>query len=128
MDKLGLGIRGGAVADIGAPCLEIAAVGAGAYLQPLGAAGRPDLNIIGLGGGETEVGGAELQDAVGQSQLLADLFGIMDQLFQFLVRGGRLGELVKLHLSNWWPRLMPRVSLPGGHLFPAEAGGVGDII
>ena len=52
VDKLGLGIGGGAVADIGSPCLEVAAVGAGAYFQPLIAAGSPHLNVIRLGGGK----------------------------------------------------------------------------
>ena len=30
-------------------------------------------------------------------------------------------------MSNWWPRLMPRVSRPGRHLLAAEAGREGDV-
>ncbi len=50
VDKLGLSLRGGAVANVSPSGLKIATVGAGAYLQPLITAGSPHFNVIGLGG------------------------------------------------------------------------------
>ena len=128
MDELGLGIRGGAVADVGPPRLEIAAVGAGADLQPFLTAGRPDLDVVGLGGGKTDVAGAELQDAVGQSQLLADVLGVMGEFLQLVIGGLRLDELVKLHLIELVAALDAARVFAGGHLFPAETGGIGDVV
>ena len=57
MDKLGFGISGRPIADISSSSLEIGAGGAGAYLEPFLATGRPDFDIIRLGRTETDTAG-----------------------------------------------------------------------
>src|SRR4030042_7161761 len=128
MDELGLGVRGGAIADIRPPRLEVAAVGAGADLQPFLAAGRPDINVIRLGGGKTEVAGAELADTVGQTQSLADILSVAGKLFQLVIGSFRRNEFIKLHLIELVAALDTAGILAGGHLLAAEAGGVSDVV
>ena len=128
MHELWLAVGGGAVAYVGAPCLEIPAVGAGAYLQPLLAARRPDFNVIGTAGSKAQVGGTQMFQAVGQLQLAADVFGVVYHFIQFVVGTLWLYKLVKLYLVELVASFnTPRI-LAGRHLFPSEAGGISDII
>jgi hypothetical protein len=62
-----------------------AQVGAGRNLA-VGVLGRqPDFQIVGLGGGETHVAGAQHDAAIGQFQRFENGFGVAGQLF---VRSG----------------------------------------
>ena len=128
MDQTGLGFRIGAIADIGPPGLEITAVAAGANLEPLLAAGSPHLNIECFDGGEPQVAGAQLDNAVRQPQFLADVLGVAHQFGEFAIRGLRFDELIHLNLFELVPAFDAAGILPGGHFFPAEAGCMGYVI
>ena len=62
--------------------LKILEIAAGGDL-PVGILPRqPDLHVIGLGGGETEVAGAQAHDPVRDPELLEHLLGIRRELLQ----------------------------------------------
>ncbi len=101
------------VADVGAPRLEGIEVGAGGNFAVETLARQPDLEIVGLGGGEPGVAGAEQHAAIRQPQRLKNLFGVAGQP---LVLGvGLLGareldqlDLLKLVLANDAARVLAR--------------------
>ena len=76
VDQTRLPLPVSAVADAGPAGLEIAEVGAGGDLAECFLRGEPDLEIVGPGGGETEVPGAQFHDAVMQIQFLEDFLGV----------------------------------------------------
>ena len=80
MDELGLGLgarRGSrAVADVGAARLEGVEVGAGRDFAVEILAGQPDFEVVGLGGGEAGVAGAEQDAAIGKAEGFEDFFGV----------------------------------------------------
>src|SRR5258705_2822464 len=67
-------------ANVGAPGLIVGVRAGAGDLEPLADAGRPRLEVVGLGGREAEVVGRQHRDAVGQLQLLQDGFP-MDRQF-----------------------------------------------
>ena len=69
-------------ADVGAAGLEINAVGAGGNLAVGILSGKPDFHIIGLGGPEAHVTGAERDGAVGKFELLQQNFSAAAHVFQ----------------------------------------------
>ena len=97
MDELGLRTRRRPEADVRAPRLKVAEVGAGAHLQPLAAAGCPHLDVVFHGRGEGEVAGAHLDDAVRESEPPADVLGVVEQARELRVR--RLGPHELHHLD-----------------------------
>src|SRR6185295_15941215 len=72
----------GAVAEVGAPGLEVGAVRAGGDLAVGVLAGEPDFEIVGLGCGEAHVAGREADAAVGEVELFEDALGVARQLFE----------------------------------------------
>ena len=128
MDQLRAPTLAGAVTNVGPAGLKVGAVGAGAYLQPLVATGGPDLNVIGLGRGETHVAGAQAQHPVRQAQQLADLFGVGQELLQFIAGGFRLHQLVHLHLVELVDALDAPGIPSGGGLLATEARRMGNVI
>ena len=55
--------------------------------------GRPELDLVALGGGEAHVARAQAHDTVVQSEVLQDVFGVCDEAFQLVVRGRGFDEL-----------------------------------
>ena len=105
-------LAGGAEADVGAAGLEGFEVGAGGDFAVELLAGEPDLEVVGLGGGEAHVAGAEQHAAVGQAEEFEDALGVAGEA---LVLGVGLVGVVNLTSStfwNWCWRIMPRTSLP----------------
>src|SRR5262245_10763152 len=109
---LRLPLRLRAVADVGAPRLEVLAVGARGDLPVRVLAGQPDLEVVGLGRREAHVPGAEGDDAVGEPEPLEDLLRIGGELLERLVGRGGLDDLheldlVELVLSDQSPHVLP---------------------
>ena len=125
VQELGLLRAGGAVADVGAAGLEALEVGAGADLAVELLAGEPDLEVVGLGGGEAHVAGAEEHAAVGQAEGFEDGLGVAGELFVVGVGVFGAGELDQLDLLELVlaDHAADVFAVAAG--FGAEAGGVG---
>ena len=80
--KLGLGLRPPArpVADVGAPRLKGVEVGAGRDFAVEILSRQPDFEVVGLGGGEAGVAGAEQNAPVGQVERFENLLGVAREL------------------------------------------------
>ncbi len=76
VDELGLARPSWAVADVGAAGLEGLEVGAGRDFAVEVLAGEPDFEVVGLGGGEAHVAGAEEHAAIGEAECFEDGFGV----------------------------------------------------
>ena len=61
-------------------------------------AGQPDFEVVGLGGGEAHVAGAQRHDAVRQFQPLQDRLGVAGQLLERVVGLVRMDDLHQLDL------------------------------
>jgi hypothetical protein len=107
-----------------APGLEGLAVAAGADLAVGALPRQPDLEVIGLGGAEAHVAGAQRHHAVGQLQRLQHGLGVAHHLFQCGVAVLGVGylhhlDLVELVLADHAARVAPGAAGLG-----AEAGAV----
>ena len=89
---------GGPAADAGAARLIGLAVGAGGDLAVGLLARQPDLEIVGLGGGDAHVAGRQRHHAVGQLEQLQHSLGVPGELLESVVARPRRGELHQLHL------------------------------
>ena len=98
MDQFGLAGLRVAPAGLHAAGLEVLEVAARGNLAVLLLAGQPDLQIIGLGRGETHVPGAQGHDPVRQLQTLQHLFRVARQLFQGFIRIRRAYHLYQFDL------------------------------
>ncbi len=93
--------RGGFEADGGATGLECFAIGAGGDLHEFTCGGEPDFDVVGFGGSEAHLRGAEKHDAIMQTEALEDLFDIGDEGIELgvtLVWARELEELDLLKL------------------------------
>ncbi len=127
VEELGLAGSGWAVADVGSAGLEGLEVGAGADLAVEVLAGEPDFEVVGLGGGETHVAGAEEHAAVGEAELFEDGLGVAGEglvLFVGLFGRGELDQLDLLELVLT-DHAADVFAVAAG--FGAEAGGVGAV-
>ncbi len=91
VDELGFLGAFGLVADVGAAGLEALEVGAGGDLAVGLLAGEPDFEVVGLGGAEAHVAGAEEHAAVGKAEALEDGFGVAGEALRarrWSLRGG----------------------------------------
>src|SRR6267143_1374708 len=103
-----------AAANVGPPGL-IVGVGAGARdLEPLADAGRPRLEVVGLGGREAEIVRRQHRDAVRQLQLLQDGFRMGGQLFMLGRRVGGETESHELDFVELMHAQQPARVLPRG--------------
>ena len=127
MDEAGLAAIRRAVFDIGPARLEIGIVRDRRDLQPLLAARRPDLDIVGHGCAETDIAGAKLLDPVGQAQPGAGFLGIRAHLLEHGIRLFRLAEDVHLDLVELVAALDAAHIPPGAHLLAPETGRVGGV-
>src|SRR5690606_15361118 len=71
-----------AVAEVGAPRLEVHEVGDARDLEPLSGAGRPDLDVVGHGRGEREVAGREPKHTVLEAKRPRDGERVVQQLLE----------------------------------------------
>src|SRR5579885_3363229 len=79
-------------ADSGAARLKRFAIRAGGNLAEFIARGKPDFDVVSLGGGEAHVAGAEQHGAVVQAELLQNHFGVAGQRLVFFVASFRVRE------------------------------------
>ena len=128
VDELGLGPARRAVADSRPPGLEVPKIAARGDL-PVGVlGGEPDLQVVGLGGGEAEVPGAERYRPVVEPQELEHPLGVGGERFELLLARLGPGELHQLHLVELVLADEPaRVLSVGARLAP-EAGGAGGVL
>src|SRR5579883_576454 len=84
--------------DVGAAGLEILAVAARGDLAIGLLRGQPDLEVVGLGGAEAEVGGAKGDDAIGQLERLQHGLGIGGETLELVVGVGGIGDLHQFDL------------------------------
>src|SRR5690606_35799407 len=75
MQVLRLLARCGTITDCRPPCLVVAEVGAARDLQPSLHPTRPDLEVIGAGGGEAQVAGGQQDHAIWEPEELEDPLG-----------------------------------------------------
>ena len=73
--------------------------------------GQPHFEVVGLGGGEADVAGAQRDDAVRQLEAPQDRFGVAGHLFERLVRSVRMDDLhhfdlVELMLADHAARVL----------------------
>ncbi len=88
----------GTVPYAGPPRLKVLAIRAGADFPVGSLTGQPDLQIVRLRGGKTEIAGAERHYAVRDLESPQDLFRILNHFFQLVVGILGLGNLHQLHL------------------------------
>src|ERR1035437_2276006 len=93
VDELGFFLAGGFEADVGAAGLEGLEVRAGRYFAVEILSGEPDLEVLGFGGREAHVGGAEEHAAVGQAEEFEDALGVAGETLVLLVGLVGTGEL-----------------------------------
>ncbi len=74
---------------IGAAGLEGFEVGAGGDFAVEVLAGEPDFEVVGFGGGEAHVAGAEEHAAVGEVEGFEDGFGVAGEGFVLVLRSPR---------------------------------------
>ena len=119
---------GGTVADVGAAGLEGLEVGAGGDFAVEVLAGEPDFEVVGFGGGEAHVAGAEEHAAVGEAEALRGRSrrARVRRFVLFVGFFGR-GELDQLDLLELVLADHAADVLAVGAGFGAEAGGVGAV-
>ena len=100
-------------------------VGAGADLAVEVLAGEPDLEVVGLGGGEAHVAGAEEHAAVGKAEAFEDGLGVAGEGFVLGVGLLGRGELDQLDLLELVLADHAADVFAVGAGFAAEAGSVG---
>ena len=115
-------------ADVRPPRLEILKIAARRHFQPFVDARRPHLDIVALGRGKAQIGGAEIEHPVGQLQQLQHLFGVLQQGFVLVVAGFRQHEFHHFHFVELvQPHQALGVFAVGAGLAP-EAGRVGGVV
>jgi len=82
VDEFGLGFRRPPEADVGPAGLKGLAVTRRAHLQPLLAAGCPQLEVVFLRGGETQIPGHHLDHPERNFEGPADVAGIFDDALE----------------------------------------------
>ncbi len=125
VDELGFFGAGGLVLDVGAAGLEGLEVGAGGDFAEGVLAGDPDFEVVGFGGGEAHVAGAEEHAAVGEAEGFEYGFGVGGE--EFVLGVGVFGgaELDELDLLELMLADHAAGVFAVGAGFGAEAGGVG---
>src|SRR5690606_16835694 len=98
MEQLGLLALGGAMADLRAPRLEVAAVRAAGNLAILLLTGKPDLEVVGLARGEAEIARAENDPPIVEPEALEHRFRVSGENLELVVRTLRDAEAHELHL------------------------------
>ena len=78
--------------------LEIFAVRATGYFQISVLSRRPDLNVVALGRGKTQIAGAQFDDSIMQAEQLQYAFCVSRKRFQFVIRFFRRRDFDQLHL------------------------------
>lgn len=114
-------------AQIHAPRLIVAKVGAAGDFQIGALAGSPDFDVVGLGGAEPDVARAELDDAVVQTQCLQDFFGVGGQFFQLVHAGLRRGDFDQLDFIKLVHADQATRAQAGAASFATEAGCVSGV-
>ena len=97
VDELRLAVRV-LEAAVQAAGLVVGEAAARADLQPLLLAGRPELEVVALGGREAHVAGREHQYAEVESKAGEHLLGLVDERLELLERGGGVDEVDHFHL------------------------------
>ena len=125
MHQLCLFLHASFKADGSASGLIILKVGAGGDLHIPTVRRHPDLNVVGLGGGEAQIAGGETDHTVRQTQHLQNTLRVVGQGLQLVVGGLRIGKLDQLHfielvLTDQTPGIATR-----GACLRTEAGGIG---
>ena len=117
----------GTEADIGAAGLEVHTVGAGRDLAVHALTGQPHFHVVGLGGTEAHVAGAEGDGTVGQFQLFEQDLGAAAHIFQLVPGLVGMGEAHHLHLGELMLADEAAHVFAGGTGFGTEAGGAGGV-
>src|SRR5882762_2804667 len=119
------GARAGA--NVRAPGLIIGVRAGTRDLEPLADAGRPCLEIVGLGGREPEIVRGQHRNAIGQLQLLENGLGMQGKLFLLRRRIGGEAEPPELHFIELMNAEQPTRVFPRGAGLTSETGRVGNI-
>ena len=95
-----LEVLGVAIADVSTTCLEVPAVRARGNFLVRVVARQPNLQVIGLAAGESNVARAKADHAVRQLELLKNVLGVVNHGFQIVLRFLGLGEFHHFHLAE----------------------------
>ncbi len=111
--------------DVGAACLVVFEVGAGADFEPLLFDRGVDFQVVALGGTETEVTLTEGEAVVGEAELFEEHFTEAGEFFVVFVAAFRVGEVNHFHLVELVQAEKTAGVLTVATGFAAEAGRVG---
>src|SRR3990170_236530 len=122
--QAGLPRRGVAEADLRAPRLEVGEVAAGGDLPVPDLRRQPHFEIVRLGGGETQVRGAQRHDPVGQAKPFQDVLRVGGERLELRPRLLGAANFHQLHLVELVLADHPSHVLAVRARLRAEAGGV----
>lgn len=116
------------IAQVHASRLEIFKIAARRHFQPVLQTGRPDFDVVALGRTETEIAGAEGDDAVVKLEVGQHAFGVGDERFELRVRVLGFDDVDELHFvelvnADHAARVLARAAR-----FAAETGRVGGVV
>lgn len=116
------------VAEVHAAGLVVAEGGTAGDFEVGFLAGGPDFDVVGFGGAEADVAGAEFDDAVVEAEELEDFFGVAGEGFEGVhggLGGGDVDELDFVELVHANEAAGAEAGAAG---FTTEAGGVGGVV
>ena len=123
--EVGFFRAGGTVFNVCAAGLEGFEVGAGGDLAVEVLSGEPDFEVVGFGGGEAHVAGAEKHAAIREVEFFQDDFGVTGEGFVLFVRVFRPDEFYELYSLELMLADHAADVLAVGAGFATEAGSVG---
>src|SRR5579859_5613806 len=128
VNQLRPGVRGGPIAQVHAAGLKVGVVRAGADLEPPADPGGPGLEVVALGLGKADVGGAALDGPIRQLERLEDLLRVAGQPLELVVAVGGMDELDHLDLVELVDAEQAAGILAGRAGLAPEAGRVGGVV
>jgi hypothetical protein len=122
MNELSAFLSGFFEADVGATGLKVAAVRAARNFAVGAGRGHPDFQVVGFGGGKSEVAGTEFDHAIGQLQALQNGFGVFDECLVFSFGGVGTDEFVHFNFVELMQPDQPPSIASIAARFAAETG------
>jgi hypothetical protein len=125
MDGVGFASVFGAVTDASSACLKVGKVGTGGDFEPTFLSACPDFNVVLFGVGESDVAGANEDDAVGEFKFLQEASRVVAEGFEFVEGGGGVDPFDEFDFVKLVKAIeAAHVGTPTS-CFAAEARGVG---
>ncbi len=114
--------------EVHAAGLVVTKGGAGRHFEVGFLARRPDFDVVGLGGAEANIAGAEFDDTVVEAEELEDFFGVASERFQSVHGGLRRGDVHEFDFVKLMHADESAGAEASAACLPAEAGGVSGVV